>query len=645
MEHTQMVKRKKRKLWKKRSENICQYILSALAGLVLGGGTFQGQALPLGACLIAAQAPGGRAIGGAVGAIAGYFISCDPAEAVEYTAVSLLMLMTLYLFQGTSLKRHKWFMPLCCGLISLIMGGVRLLGSAEVTFLPWIAKGLLAVLGVWTFRRALGGRRKSRVIFTGAMVFCLAGVGKYVDLGILSAVSVTCVSGEILPGAVMAMALDLGCGETYYHIFLTMLPGVLCKLFRVKRREVAALFYGVIPVIVLFSMGKGTLPRLTGVALGAVVGYLLSYSPMLTPEVTTSEERDRGDIPEQAAAILDALRVELPGALKLCGGETERIFDAAGEKVCRNCAFFSRCWERGNRDTYEALAAAAPRILKRGIAREQDFGKEFRDSCCSFQALLNAINGEMEGMLYRRRYYAELRENRRILDREYRLLAQLLRQLGKNDHSERERNFIPLVSICSGSKSREKVCGDRGVCFMAPDNSYYVILCDGMGTGQEAARLSGYAVRLLEKLLKMGLAPEAAMDLLNGNMILRGAGTFSTVDLLRLDLYTGVAHVYKWGAAPSLWREGGCVKKIGSPTPPPGVGLSEGELPEKFRLPMGEGQLLVMISDGAYCEETEAAVGAYTASSPRDLAALLIGTLEAEDDMTAIVVSLGARSA
>ena len=58
---------------------------------------------------------------------------------------------------------------------------------------------------------------------------------------------------------------------------------------------------------------------------------------------------------------------------------------------------------------------------------------------------------------------------------------------------------------------------------------------------------------------------------------------------------------------------------------------------------MGEGQLLVMISDGAYCPETEAAIGACRASSPGELAALLIGNLEAEDDMTAIVVSLRHR--
>lgn len=643
MEQAQMIRKKSKKFWKKGSEGLCHYALSGLAGFVLGGGTFQGHALPLGACLVAAQPPGGRALGAVIGSVAGYFFRCDPAEAVEYTAVSLLVLMTMYLFQGTTLPGHGWFMPLCCGFIYLTMGGVRLLGSVEVGILPWIAKGVLSILGTVIFRKAIGGHRKNRVIFGGALVFCLAGVGRYVDIGLCGALAVASVTGELLPGAVMGMALDIGSGDTFYHTFLTVLPGVICKLLRVKRRETAALLYGIVPVITLAAMGEGQVPRLLGVAFGSVIGYVLSRSPILTPEVTTSEEEDTRNISEQVAAILDALGGELPNPCQLQGGETERIFDAVGERVCRSCSLFHRCWEKGSRDTYEALSAAAPRILKRGIAREEDFSQDFRERCCCFQSLLLAVNGELEGMLYRRRYYAELRENRRILEREYRLLAHFLRKAGKNDMPEKERRFIPLVSICSAKKSRERVSGDRGVCFMAPDNSYYVILCDGMGTGKEAARLSGYAVRLLEKLLKIGLSPEAAMALLNGNMILRGSGTFSTVDLLRLDLYTGMGHIYKWGAAPSLWREGERVRKIGTPTLPPGVGIGGDELPEKFELPMAQGQLLVMISDGAYCVETEAIVGAYRASSPRDLAALLVGNMEADDDMTAIVVSLGVR--
>ena len=645
MEQPQIVRRKKKNIWKKSSEGLCQYLLSGLGGLILGGGNFRGYALPFGACFVGAQIPNGRGICGAVGAIIGCFLRYDPAEAVESTAVILLVLMTMYLFRGTSLYPKRWFMPISTGLIALIMGGVRLLGSAEVTILPWLLKGGMCTLGTVVIRNALHGHRKSRVIFAGILVFCLEGTGSYVDLGLWSGITVACVTGEMLPGTVMGIALDLGCIGSFYNTFMLAIPSVTCKLFHIQRKMGRAVIYGSVPSAVLIAVGSAQSPQLIGIALGCLAGYILSRSPVLTPEVISSEDGTAENHTEMAATVLEALGKELPNPCQIQEGETERIFDAVGELVCRKCVCFRRCWEAGNRDTYESLVIAAPRILKKGIAGERDFPKAFRERCCCFQGLLTAVNKELEGMLYRRRYYAEQRENKRILEREYRLLAEFLRQAGKSNHREKERRFIPLVSICSAKKPKERVCGDRGVCFMAPDNNYYVILCDGMGTGQEAAGLSGYAVRLLEKLLKVGMSPDGAMALLNGNMILRGVGTFSTVDLLRLDLCTGKGYLYKWGAAPSLWREGETVHKIGTPTPPPGIGIEEEELPEKFQLSMGEGQLLVMISDGAYCDETESTVGGYRASSPRDLAALLIGTLEAEDDMTAIVVSLRGRSA
>ena len=205
MEQAQKVRKKSKKIRTKRSEGVCQYALSGLAGMILGGGLFQGQGLPLGVCLIAAQSPGGRALGAATGAIAGYFLRCDPGEAVEYTAVSLLVLMALYLFQGTALQGRGWFMPLCCGMICLVMGGIRVMSATEAHVAWWIGRGLLAALGTQIFRKAMGGHRRSRVVFGGLLVFSLATVGKYVDLGLWAAMTVSCVTGELLPGAVMGV--------------------------------------------------------------------------------------------------------------------------------------------------------------------------------------------------------------------------------------------------------------------------------------------------------------------------------------------------------------------------------------------------------------------------------------------------------
>ena len=161
-----------------------------------------------------------------------------------------------------------------------------------------------------------------------------------------------------------------------------------------------------------------------------------------------------------------------------------------------------------------------------------------------------------------------------------------------------------------------------------------------MGTGEEASRLSAETVQLLEQLLRAGLAPEAALQIYNGAEVLRGADRFTTIDLLCLDLFSGAAVLYKWGSAPSYWRDKYEAKKIGTAAPPPGVGVGGENTPEQYRLSLKRGEMLVLVSDGAGGAQTEAAIAAYSGESARELAALLISGLPAEDDMTAVVISL-----
>ena len=641
MEQTKVKMKQGTTAYRKGAQRLCQFLLSGVGGLILGGGTYMGQALPLGASLIAAQSPGERAFGATVGAIVGYFLRCEPAEAVEYTAVSLLMLLTLFLFQGTALHGYKWFMPLCCMMVCGVMDGVRSLSAADVAIFPWVCKGLTGALATYIFRRAMIGQRWAWVLLVGTMVFSLGGSGKYVDLGLLLGILIASVTGEMIPGTVMGMALDLCVGYDFPMTFVIAFPAICYNLFPYKKRWVKGILYGLLPIGVLIAFGDRELSQLISVAVGAVVGTLCSYSPSLTPEVTAVENRGREQAQEQAVAVLEALGMELPDDPEWSAKERDRIFDGVGDRLCRNCTGFRQCWGVMGLETYESLVSASAKILERGVAHESDFPQSFRDRCCCLPEFIRGINGELEAMLYRRRYDSLLRENRRLLEQEYRLLARLIRKGGKSHRTVGERRYTPLVSICSARK--EGISGDRGVCFLAPNGSYYVILCDGMGTGEEAAGLSGYAVRLMEKFLRSGLSPTEALSLFNGNMTLRGCGTFSTIDLLRLDLQSGMAYLYKWGGAPSFWREGEKTRKIGNPSPPPGVGIGGKDLPEKFKLSMGYGQYLVLISDGVYCEDTEDVIGSSGALSPRELAATLVSNVIGDDDMTAIVVTLERR--
>ena len=202
--------------------------------------------------------------------------------------------------------------------------------------------------------------------------------------------------------------------------------------------------------------------------------------------------------------------------------------------------------------------------------------------------------------------------------------------------------YRAVTGICTAGRHGAAANGDRGACFPGPRNDYYVLLCDGMGTGEPAAGLSADCVHLLGDLLRAGVAPLDALRILNGTYLLRGDGCFSTVDLLHIDLTSGEAELLKWGAAPSYLRCGDTVKKLGTASLPPGVGVGGDHAPERYRLSLRGGEMLVLVSDGA--GDAESAVAGFAGDSPRELAALLIAGLPAEDDMTAVAVALAPRA-
>lgn len=154
-------------------------------------------------------------------------------------------------------------------------------------------------------------------------------------------------------------------------------------------------------------------------------------------------------------------------------------------------------------------------------------------------------------MLYRRRYRVQLQESRALLSEEFGCVAEYLRRMQAELGAPQPDapRYRAVTGICTAGRHGAAANGDRGACFPGPRNDYYVLLCDGMGTGEPAAGLSADCVHLLGDLLRAGVAPLDALRILNGTYLLRGDGCFSTVDLLHIDLTSGEAELLKWGGS------------------------------------------------------------------------------------------------
>ncbi len=212
--------------------------------------------------------------------------------------------------------------------------------------------------------------------------------------------------------------------------------------------------------------------------------------------------------------------------------------------------------------------------------------------------------------------------------------------------------LMAVAGVAARKKDGQTVSGDTGAWFKLDDGSLYVLLCDGMGSGPAASEDSTLAVQLLEQFLRAGVTPDTALRTLNNALVLRGeeTGGFTTIDLLRVDLFTGEAAIYKYGAAPTYIRHGGKVNRISGSALPAGLAAGEGA-PDKSTFTLQAGDCVLLVSDGVAGSGEDIwlreLLAAFAGDSPKDLACALISESEGRDtgvdDRTALVIRLTQR--
>ena len=210
------------------------------------------------------------------------------------------------------------------------------------------------------------------------------------------------------------------------------------------------------------------------------------------------------------------------------------------------------------------------------------------------------------------------------------------------------------IGIAAVKKRGEAVSGDRGTYFKTDNGELCVILSDGMGTGDAAAEGSIGTIRILENFLRAGVSPGSAMKLLNAAALVRDTENwgYSTVDLMCIDLFTGEASFYKYGAAPSYVRTGGVIRKIRCSSYAAGLSFEAGKSPDVMRMRLKPGSVAVIASDGIISDGRDLwlreLLEADDGSDMKSLAGAVVQTAVREygknDDMTALAVKVEVRT-
>ena len=623
-------------------EQTLRCLAAAAGAFVLAGVRVGDTLLPLAVGFAAALGLSLPGFAAYMGGCLGYAVLWGLEAAVEPLAVGLLVEACACIFGDFQAVRNAWYGPVCAALFTALVGFLFLLERRFASDALWryIFRILAAGGSAFCFRRALfGGGLLFRLTFLACLCGGLCAVRPFgFPLGLAagtllaSAAAATPLALPVaaLCGVVLDLCWDGGTVTAVLLLAALSAGGIRRQLPRVAVWMVCALAGTAL---------TGTDYRLIVAAVPGCLAAQLLPGERIFGLLPAPKSKSR-----QRLQLTAGLLEQLSSCLSTSGSgkpdpETAAVFDHAAERVCRMCGLWEVCWESEVHQTCQDLNRSAPAMMTRGKALREDLPATFSNRCRHLEGFLTAVNRELDDLSCRRQYRSRLRETRTVLARQYAILAHAMAEEPAEPSGICQ--FQPELGFRSQGRRGDSLSGDQGASFRW-GKSFFVLLCDGMGTGKGAAAEATAAVSVLKTLLRAGVAPADALQVLNGVYILRDDGGFATVDLLQADLVTGEARLYKWGAAPSYLKRRGSVEKIGTASPPPGIGVGENHRPEGTRLSLSRGEMLVLVSDGAGGEAAERFIRQYGGLSPKELASGVVSSSQLQDevDCTAAVLAL-----
>jgi len=214
--------------------------------------------------------------------------------------------------------------------------------------------------------------------------------------------------------------------------------------------------------------------------------------------------------------------------------------------------------------------------------------------------------------------------------------------------------YAVTVGIASLRREGQPVSGDKGTWFKTDEGYLYVILSDGMGSGEPAAACSMGTVKTLEAFLRAGISAETALRILSDLMLLKNESdtVCATIDLMAVNLFTGDARLYKYGAAPTYIHRSGYVRRLKSRNLAAGLASSGEESPTPVCLKLEHKSRALILSDGVLCGSDDTwlreMLGQEDAPGAKELAKAVLDASVSRfgqgDDMTVLALTLETRS-
>ncbi|MBR4720993.1 MAG: SpoIIE family protein phosphatase [Clostridia bacterium] len=274
--------------------------------------------------------------------------------------------------------------------------------------------------------------------------------------------------------------------------------------------------------------------------------------------------------------------------------ESELCYDIT-ERVCKGCKNAEIC--HISEIPIQNIREMNFIMDRDGFLNSSNLPLSFWRSCVRAEGFLNEFLHMREFEKKTEILKGELASDREIVAKQYGEISNIISTLTKRGEEEtREIKYDVSVSVCQEAKSGQEINGDTVIHFKN-GNKYYVVICDGMGSGVAAREISGLTARLFAEFFASGIEKGVAVDMINSALALNAdRESFSSADILEIDMCSGEAEFLKVGSAQSFIKKDNAVEEISSSALPVGILENIAVEPQRYRFSAGDE--ILMITDG-----------------------------------------------
>ena len=604
---------------------------SFLTGLCLSAASLGNHLQPFCLGVLCAGLPGWLPAWYAIGSALGYwmFWGIKGLQGILWIAAALPVGVLVARWKGA--QRMELLLPAFGSLIVAAGGVIFQSWRGENTYIAmYLLRVGLAFGAVWIVQLA---RQKHDTtagwIAIAVAVLSLAQIAPVVwmNLGMVAA-AVLVVALPLPAVAMLGLALDLAQVTPVSMTAVLSLVALLRLLPKLPARVMAAMPAAVY-ILIMALCGQMDLLPLPPLMLGGVLGMAVPGDrPRLQRRGETGAAQVRLELVASVMAQAEQLLQEAQGNPIDEAAQLVKVADRA----CTACPSRKGC------KAAEHIQRLPVSVLHQGQIHMDDLPLD----CKKRSRLLTELRRSQDQLRLLYADHQRRQEYRNAVIQQYHFLSEYLQDLADQLPQRtvaKPQRFQPEVAVCSTGK--EMANGDRCMWFAGTQLRYYLLLCDGMGTGPAAAEEAKTAGNLLRRLLMAGYPAQYALRSLNSLCALRGKAGTVTLDLAEFRLDTGKVSVYKWGAAPSWLLLTTGPEQIGAGGIPPGMSVTDAR-ETVDNLTMRHGEVLVMLSDGVDAAAALKNTGPYLQEPAGTLAARLLeqGRGDGMDDATVAVIRL-----